>query len=386
MKARYIILVSIIIMMAAGCNQTPSEPAADSAKPQFPPQIKSPEVHEDGRITFRFRAPNAQKVILNRDGAERQPMQKDEQGIWSVTTDPLEPDFYPYTFMVDGSTLADPSNPIIKHVLPGGNQTLAHVPGPTSLSWELNEVPHGIVHHHIYKSEAVGDDRDYYVYTPPGYDPAGREQYPVLFLLHGVTDDASAWTTAGRANVILDNLIAQGKAKPMLMVNTLGYGMPDALSDLSKMFSGAGQKESMSNFTRSILEEVMPQVEKIYRASKDRNSRAIAGLSMGGAQTLHIGLNNLDRFAYIAAFSSAIMMLGQDFDKSILNLDAKADSQIRLLWVACGTEDGLIQGNREFKNWLESKNIKFTSIETPGAHTWMVWRRNLTEVAPLLFR
>jgi enterochelin esterase family protein len=351
---------------------------------QLPGQqpIISPEVHSDGRVTFRFRAPNAKEVFLAREGAQRVPMQKDEQGAWSVTTDPLEPDLYGYSFVADGVSLIDPSNSRMKPNLLN-TQSVVHVPGPASLSWEINNVPHGSLHRHFYKSGIVGDDRDFYVYTPPGYDPRSRTTYPVLYLLHGFSDDASGWTAVGRAHVILDNLIAQGKAKPMLIVMPLGYGSPEILSRTGPRDPAMGRR-NMERFRDATLQEVLPQVERVYRVSRNRSQRAIAGLSMGGAESLFTGLNALDRFAWVGAFSSG--GLGEDFSATFSKLDSKANDQLRLLWIACGKEDRLIEGNRKFGDWLKSKGIRYTWIETSGAHTWMVWRRNLADFAALLFR
>ena len=357
--------------------------AAIPAFAQAPP-LQSPEVHPDHTVTFRFRAPNAKEVVFAREGAERLPMQKDDQGVWSLTTSPLEPDFYGYSFVADGVSLIDPANSLMKPNLLN-NESEVHVPGPPSLAWEINGVPHGTVHHHFYKSGIVGDDRDFYVYTPPGYDPHAKAPYPVLYLLHGYSDDASGWTAVGRANVILDNLIAQGKSKPMLIVMTLGYGAPEILSRTSPRFRDPSLRtRNMSKFRDALFTEVIPQIEKSYHVSKDRNSRAIAGLSMGGAESLFTGLNALDRFAWIGAFSSG--GLGEDFNATFPALDSKANGQLRLLWIACGTDDRLIDPNRKFRDWLKSKDIQFTPIETPGAHTWMVWRRNLAEFTALLFR
>ena len=345
--------------------------------------IRSPEVHPDNRVTFRLRAPNAKEVILAREGAQRVPMLKGEQGVWSVTTEPLEPDLYGYSFVADGVSLIDPSNALMKPNLLS-TQSVVHVPG-LSLPWEVNNVPHGTIHHHFYKSGVVGDERDYYVYTPPGYDPTARNLYPVLYLLHGFSDDASGWTAVGRAQVILDNLIAQGKAKPMLVINPLGYGAPEIVAPIPASARDPKLRQrNMEKFRDALLGEVIPDVEKLYRASKDRNSRAIAGLSMGGAESLYVGLNALNRFAWIGAFSSG--GLGEDFSATFPALDSKANSQLHLLWIACGTEDRLIDGSRKFRDWLKSKDIRHTGIETPGAHTWMVWRRNLATFAPLLFR
>lgn len=350
---------------------------------QQPPALLSPEVHSDQRVTFRFRAPQAKEVLLACEGAQRVLMQKDEQGVWSVTTDRLEPDFYGYAFVADGVNLIDPSNPQMKPNLLN-TQSVVHVPGPPSLPWEVNDVPRGTIHRHFYKSAVVGDERDYYVYTPPMYDSKAGQPYPVLYLLHGFSDDASGWTAVGRAHVILDNLIARGKAKPMLIVMPLGYGVPEYVSRGGPSTRDPKLRQrSFEKFRDALLTEVMPEVEKGYRVSQDRESRAIAGLSMGGAESLYVGLNALPRFAWIGAFSSGGM--GEDFNAVFPALDSKANPQLRLLWISCGTEDRLIEGSRKFRDWLKSKEIRHTGIETPGAHTWMVWRRNLAEFAPLLF-
>jgi enterochelin esterase family protein len=358
--------------------------AQSPQRTQPPPPLVSPEVHSDNRVTFRFRAPNAKEVLLAREGAQPVPMQKDEQGVWSLTTDPLEPDFYGYSFDADGVLLIDPSNHLIKPNLLF-IQSVVHVPGPVSLAWEINDVPHGTIHHHFYRSGIVGDNRDFYVYTPPGYSPKAKKPYPTLYLLHGFSDDASAWTAVGYANVILDNLIAQGKAKPMIVVMPLGYGAPEILSQGFAAFRDASLRQrNFQKFRDALLNEVLPQVEAAYRVSKDRKSRAIAGLSMGGAESLLTGLNTLDRFAWIGAFSSGGVT--EDFQADFPELSSNANSQLRLLWIACGTDDHLIEINRKFRAWLDSKGIHHTDVETPGAHTWMVWRRNLATFAPLLFQ
>jgi len=352
---------------------------------QQAPRIVSPEVGSDARVTFRFRAPYSKEVAASLEGRPQPlPMQKDDQGVWSVTSDPLEPDYYGYSIVVDGVSLIDPSNPLMKPNLLFAS-SVVHVPGPASLPWETNDVPHGVIHHHFYKSQLIGDHRDFYVYTPPGYDERGKKRYPVLYLLHGFSDNANGWTAVGRANVILDHLIAQGKVKPMVVVMPLGYGAPEILSAGFAAFRDANLRQrNFDKFRDALLEEVMPAVEREYLVAKDRNSRAIAGLSMGGAESLLVGLNALDRFAWVGAFSSG--GLDEDFEKSFPRLDAKANSQLRLLWIACGTEDRLIELNRKFRGWLDSKGVRHTGIETPGMHTWMVWRRNLATFASLLFQ
>ncbi len=382
-----IVVLYLLPFLAATARQ----PMGWTQSPQPPQPLISPEVHSDRHVTFRFRAPNAKEVMLAREGNESPlPMQKDEQGVWRVTTDPLEPDFYGYSFVADGVSLIDPSNPLIKPNLLH-TQSIVHVPGPASLPWEVNDVPHGTIHHHFYKSGVVGDVRDCYVYTPPGYDskidlrPTAKKLYPVLYLLHGFSDDATAWAAVGRANVILDNLIAQGKAKPMIVVMPLGYGAPEILSHGFSAFHDATLvQRNLDKFRDALLTEVIPQVERAYRVLADRNSRAVAGLSMGGAESLYVGLSALDRFAWIGAFSSG--GLPEDFDALFPALDSKANARLRLLWIACGMDDRLIDVNRKFRDWLKSKGIEHTDVETPGAHAWMVWRRNLASFALLLFQ
>jgi enterochelin esterase-like enzyme len=389
-------LVSLILLVGTIVRaQTPpaQKPQAQAAAPQTPPgPVTSPEVLADHRVIFRLRAPNAKEVSAQIDGASKPlAMQKDAEGIWSATTEPLAPDYYGYAFFIDGVAMLDPSNSAIKpNFLYRANEV--HVPppsidssNPSAPAWETADVPHGEIHHHFYHSKVVGDDRDYFVYTPPGYDPRGKQAYPVLYLLHGYSDDASAWTAVGRANIILDHLIARGKAKPMLIVMPLGYGAPEVLAPDSGVFRNPGTTQrNFDRFREALLTEIVPRVETEYLVTKDRESRAIAGLSMGGAESLSTGLNNLNEFAWIGAFSSG--GIRKDFDKEFPGLDASANSRLRLLWIACGTDDNLIELSRAFRSWLASKDIHHADIETPGAHTWLVWRRNLIEFAQRLFR
>ena len=380
MKPRLLLALLSTLVVSAALTAQQTRPAAPP--PQPPPPLVTPEVHPDNTVTFRFRAPNAHEVKLSRAGADPIAMQKDDAGIWSVTTAPLAPDYYGYSVIVDGVRMLDPYNHLlIPNLLAPANQ--AYVPG--SNPWDATDVAHGEIHHHFYKSAIAQDDRDYYVYTPPGYDATKKTSYPVLYLLHGFSDDAGAWTAVGHANVIFDNLIAQGKAKPMIVVMPLGYGTMEMI----RLGWGAWdhhdvRDKNFSNFGKALLTEVMPRVESEYRVSKDRNSRAIAGLSMGGSESLLTGLNNLDKFAWIGAFSSG--GIPDEFEKDFPSLDDKANQQIRLLWIACGTEDRLIDVNRKLRAWLKTKGVQHTDIETPGAHTWLVWRRNLAEFSQLLFR
>lgn len=373
------LLLAFPVLVTAQASKPIQTPPPPRSAPVF-----SPEVHADGSVTFRFRAPNAKEVKVDLEGAEALALQRDDQGVWSGTTATLHPDYYGYSFFVDGVHLIDPANPLLTPNLLH-TENAVHVPGPASLPWELNDVPHGEIHHHFYKSALAGDDRDYYVYTPAGYDPSAQRAYPVLYLLHGFSDDASGWTAVGRANVILDNLIAQGKAKPMIVVMPLGYGTMEMIRVGWDAWSHPElRKQNFDKFRQALLQEVMPRTESEYRVTRDRNARAIAGLSMGGSKSLLTGLNNLDKFAWIGAFSSG--GIPDDFQSAFPSLDAKANQQLRVLWIACGTEDRLIEVNRSLREWLKTRGVQHTDIETSGAHTWMVWRRNLAEFAGLLFR
>jgi enterochelin esterase-like enzyme len=320
------------------------------AHAQSPAPVVSPEVHADRRVTFRLRSPNVKEVQFELEGREAMPMRKDDQGIWSVTTEPLQPDFYGYAFIVDGVRLIDPSNQLMKPNLLA-TESEVHVPGPPPLPWEVNEVQHGVVHHHFFHSTTIGDDRDFYVYTPPGYDPRAQTTYPVLYLLHGFSDDASAWTSVGRANVILDNLIASGKAKPMVIVMPLGYGAPEILSHGFGVFENDRLiQKNLDKFRDSLLNELIPQVESLYRVRNTSDSRAIAGLSMGGGESLYAGLNNVDKFAWIGAFSSGFSPgFGDNFEAQFTGVDQRLNSKLRLLWIACGTDDRLIGVNRKLR-------------------------------------
>ncbi|HZM11468.1 MAG TPA: alpha/beta hydrolase-fold protein [Candidatus Limnocylindrales bacterium] len=351
---------------------------------QTPPVVQSPEVQADGRVTFRFFDPGAKEVQLNFEGAPKLlPMTRDDSGLWSITLGPLDPDLYGYIFIADGVYLLDPNNSSLKPNLLQP-QNVVEVSGPTPQLWDVAEVPHGVIHHHFFKSKVVGDQRDFYVYTPPGFDPKAKTKYPVFYLLHGFSDSADGWTAVGKANVILDNLIAQSKVKPMIVVMPLGYGTPEMIKLKQAAWNHPDvRQQNFDGFRKSLLTEVMPMVEGAYPVSTKREDRAIAGLSMGGSESLLTGLNNIDKFAYVGSFSAG--GLSDDYEPAFPTLDAKQASQLRTLWIACGTSDRLNDDNRKFKAWLKSKDIAFTDIETPGAHTWMVWRRNLINFAPLLF-
>jgi enterochelin esterase-like enzyme len=355
------------------------------AQQQQPRPIISPEVSADHRVTFRLYGPAMTTAAVNLEGmAQPIPMTKDEHGLWSVTTDSLEPDFYSYTFLIDGKfPLADPAN---THITPNllfiSNQL--HVPGPASLPWEVGDGPHGVIHHHFYHSKIIGDDRDYYVYTPPNYDIFAKNAYPVLYLLHGFSDDASGWTAVGRANFILDHLINEGKAKPMVVVMPLGYGVPSMVRHGFQTFQHEDVvQENLDKYRDALFAEVIPAVESEYHVSNDRKDRAIAGLSMGGSESLYIGINALDKFAYVGAFSEG--GLPDDFAKDFASLDASSGGKLKVLWMSCGKDDHLLAADEKARDYLDSKGFKVQWHETAGRHQWQVWRRNLADLAPQLF-
>jgi enterochelin esterase-like enzyme len=346
--------------------------------------IVSPEVQADRCVTFRLKALNAKEVTLRCEGTKGGPMQKDTQGVWSLTTEPMEPDIYAYSFSVDGVKVIDPANPLLKYNLLD-TVSQVHVPGPATLAWEINDVPHGVIHRHLYRSAIVGDERPFVVYTPPGYDPAAPQRYPVLYLLHGYSDAEDAWVSVGRANIILDNLIARGRARPMLVVMPLGYGNKEVIGGgWAGLRNTAVWQDSITKFGEALVKEVIPQVEKAYRVNPDANARAIAGLSMGGCQSLLFGLNAPDRFTWIGAFSSG--GLPPDFAGPFSTVNESLNSRLHLLWIGCGRQDGLIGVNQKLVEWLKSKGVKLTWVETPGTHSFTLWRRYLADLLPLLFQ
>ena len=348
------------------------------------PPVISPEISSDRTVTFRLLAPAAQRVQLQCEGVGMTNLVKDDRGVWSFTSPPLEPDIYAYSFNVDGLRITDPNNVALEHNLQN-NESLLHVPGTNALPWEVGDVPHGQLHQHFYQSAVAGDYRDFIVYTPPGYNPAGLKWYPVLYLLHGYSQDASAWSTIGCANIILDNLIARGQAKPMIVVMPLGYGDMNVVSRGLGALSARGLLQgSMEKFQQSLLREVMPQVEKAYKASSDRENIAIAGLSMGATEALLAGLNHPDKFAWIGCFSAG--GLDPNFAQEFPKAGPRLNPDLHLLWVSCGDRDNLLTSNHSFYDWIISRGITAKWVEIPGEHSFRVWRRNLADFAPLLFR
>lgn len=350
----------------------------------FQGPLKSPVVHADRSVTFNLRAPNAKAVTVSIEGNPGLTLAQNSQGVWTGTSKPLVPDIYGYSFSVDGQTVLDPLNSETKPNLIWPSNMLT-VPGTPPELWEVQDVPHGTVHHHFYKSKVVGDQRDFYVYTPPQYEMA-KGKLPVLYLLHGYSDTAVGWTAVGKAHVILDNLIAQGKAKPMIVVMTLGYGVPNFATPANDSWGKPGLvKKSFDNYRSALLTEVIPAVERQYRASAKWEDRAIAGLSMGGAESLYVGLSNLKTFSAIGAFSSGGFPAEKP-EEILPDLKVADANRLKQFYIVCGTADGLIGFHRGFTGWLKERGIRHQSKETGGGHEWMRWRRNLAEFTSMIFK
>ena len=344
------------------------------------PALHSPDLHPDRTVTFRLAAPKAVEVRLTGDLVKAPvALEKDEKGIWTVTLGPLQPDLYSYRFTVDGLTVTDPSN----QARPA---TALEVPGDGPMFYDLHPAPHGTIEERWYASKTLDTTRRAYIYTPPNYEKSA-DRYPVLYLLHGAGSDDSAWTESGRAHLILDNLMADGKLKPLVVVMPYGYAYPPT----SPLAAGPdAMKRQRIGFERDLIEDLIPFVQANYRVYADRDRRAIAGLSLGGGQALGIGLSHTDLFSRVAGFSAALGAVtspqagGLDFHTLVAD-SKKVNGQLKLLWVGCGTDDTLYNSNQEFSEMLKASGVRHTFRSTQGAHTWLVWRRYLNEVAPLLF-
>ena len=345
-------------------------------------QLVSPEVHADRQVTFRLRAPNARAVRLQGiAGLEPQAMTKIDNDVWELTVGPLAPELYSYAFDIDGAIVPDRHNRHVKKWLSVDSQF--EVPGDPPLLHQQQPVPHGVVHRHIYRSQTTGTDRGVFVYTPPGYAKETSTSLPLVLLLHGYGDDESAWLEVGRANQIADNLLAQGKIEPMIIAMPYGHPVPIALKSQFDDYAA----RNIPAMEQDVLQDLLPLLDDQYRLLPERQQRAIVGLSMGGGQSLTIGLSHLEEFAWIGGFSSAAPQ--GDLDERFASLveDVSAtNEQIKLLWVGCGREDFLVQRNQQFTSWLTAKGIRHTYRETEGSHSWMVWRKYLAEFLPQLFR
>ncbi len=355
--------------------------ASARAQGPRPPQIESPIVHADRTVSFHFRAPNAKRVELSAQFLKgNQPLTVDTNGVWSITVGPVEANLYPYNFVVDGVSVADPNN-LDQFPNERFKASLVDIPGDQPSLYSAQDVPHGEMSYCFYRSKTLGRTRPLIVYTPPGYHD-GKKKYPVLYLVSGTTDTEETWFRAGRVNFILDNLIAQKKAVPMVVVLPYGnmmIGTPPPTSiqaaDMYKVFND------------ELTRDIMPFVEASYRLSGDREKRAIAGFSRGGGQSLFTGFNNLDKFAWIGSYSA--YLTPEVFDRyfAAAAADPKAtNKKLRLLWLGVGKADFLYKQAVDFDDYLKGKRIEHQSLVTEGGHTWMNARHYLAETLQLYFK
>jgi enterochelin esterase family protein len=346
-----------------------------------PPAIDSPVVNPDRTVTFKLRAPTAKQVQLSGQFQRaNQPMTADPSGVWSVTVGPLEPNLYPYSFIVDGTSVADPSNMLI---FPNERfkNSLVDVPGDKPALYNAQDVPHGEVTYCYYQSKSLNTLRPLLVYTPPGYR-ASTDKFPVLYLVSGTTDTEETWYKVGRANFIADNLIAQKHAVPMIIVMPYGnmlMGTPDPTTlQAAEMYKA---------FATDLTGSIMPYVEANYRTLNDREHRAIAGFSRGGGQSLFSGLSNPDKFAYVGSYSAYLTQeVLEKFIPDFLARPDAANSQLKLLWMGVGRDDFLYTQASTFDKLLTDKKITHKSLTTDGGHTWMNARHYLTETLQLYFK
>jgi enterochelin esterase-like enzyme len=373
MKSSMTLFILMTVALTCGFAQTP---------PLEP--VVTPEVHADRTVTFRIRAPKATQVTLYGDWmpvGDQLSMKKDADGVWSVTAGPIEATIHLYSFTVDGVTIADPVNPRVK-LRQRTSASLVEIPAQPPAPWEPRDAPHGSVEVNWHRSTVAGGQmRQVFVYLPPGYEKSASSRYPILYLLHGSGDTAESWTQVGAANFIMDNFIAEKKAKPMIIVMPLGHLVPFG-SPRELQAKNTGMMEEY------LLKEVMPWVESKYRVARGRQNRAMAGLSMGGGQTLNIGLGHLDLFSALGVFSIAA---GPDFAtrfKPLLDDPKGTNAKLSALWYATGDKDLVVQFERAkaFSQLLTQHQIRHTfRVFEGGAHTWPVWRLALSEFLPLLF-
>ena len=376
----------VVLAVAAACAaQNGGEVAAARPADSNVRGAEFPRIHPDRRVTFQLKAPAAQKVEMmpgggvNGLGKGPFPMSRAADGTWTATIGPVQPGFHYYWFLVDGVAANDPGS---ETFFGWGKQSSGlEVPDPALDFYDAKDVPHGDVRLHWYHSATTGKTRRIYVYTPPGYDASPRTRYPVLYLQHGAGESERAWTMQGRANFILDNLIAAGKALPMIVVMENGYatkaGAPAARG-------GRGNEA----WGEVVTHDLIPEVDKSYRTLPDRLHRAIVGLSMGGGQAMTVGLGNLDRFAWIGSFSGAGLRatdIKTAYNGAFAS-PAEFNKRVKLLWIGCGTGDGLHAAALALHQALDGAGVHHVWWEGPGLHEWQVWRKHLYDLAPRLFR
>lgn len=344
------------------------------------PGIQFPKIDSEQRAYFRIMAPDAKKVTVGLSGGNQ--MTEESNGVWTVTTAPLAPGFHYYTLKVDGAVVSDPASET--YFGTGKMSSGIEVPSPGEDFYLPKDVPHGDICEHFYFAKTTGKIRHCFVYTPPGYDTNLTARYPVLYLQHGMGEDVRGWSDQGRAGFILDNLIAEGKAKPMLVVMDDGGITPGGMG------GPRGKGGSFwDGFEKVLIGDIIPMIDATYRTIPDREHRAMAGLSLGGTQTWEITQAHLDEFAYIGSFSAPFgyPQVPSGFN-GLLGDPAAFAKQVNVLFVSYGTAGDLAtRGSQGFHQALEKAGIKHVYYESPGtAHEWLTWRRSLHEFAPLLFQ
>lgn len=363
------------------------------AQPPRGPLVVSPQVNADKTVTFRYQAPQAKTVEMSAQ-FEKAPvaMTKDAQGMWSVKVGPVKPDIYPYSFRVDGVTVMDPAN-VAFFPNERFKASLVDVPGDTPLIHAMKDVPHGSINYEYYPS-MEGTTGSLVVYTPPGYDKNPAKRYPVYYLISGTTDTEETFFKVGKTNLILDNLLAEGKVKPMIIVMPYGNiaarvaeqkGGPKPADPTVR--DGADAVKRANDFATDLVSNVIPYVEKNYRALANRENRAIGGFSRGGGQTLRTAFGNMDKFAWVCAYSSYLSP--QEMDGNFSQIVAKpnqTNKQLKLLWVSVGSADFLYKGTVEFMDYLKAKKVNYKSLITDGGHTWMNVKTYIAATTPLLFQ
>jgi enterochelin esterase family protein len=364
-------LLSLLLSQDAGA------PAGPARAPQ-PPVLVSPDVAADRRVTFRLRAPVAKEVLLTGGFTkEKLRLTRDGQGGWSLVVGPLEPGVYEYGFWVDGFRTLDPMNPRWKPQRTLSSSAL-EVPGAPPLATELGDEPHGTLHVHDSRARALGGQaRRVHIYTPPDYEKKSGVRYPVLYLMHGLFENDASWTGFGRAHHVLDNLIAQGKARPMVVVMPDGNPIP-----LEAEATPERVREALRAFERDLLEEVVPLAESRYRIKADAANRAIAGLSSGGQRALYVGLTHPDKFSWVGSYSSATP---RDLIEPVLVNAPALNRKLRWLWIGCGKDDPGYKRISDFSTWLDDKGVNHIWRPTDGGHAWTTWRANFIETVPQLF-
>lgn len=352
--------------------------------------VVSPQINDDGSVTFRLNAPETRKAVVAGDFTTREgkdigfgEMTRNEQGVWEFTTPPLRSELYSYTFVVDGVRMCDPSNVYINRDVASVMNILI-VDGDRGDLYKVNDVPHGSVKRCWYDSPTLGKQRRMTVYTPAGYEQ-GKEKYPVLYLLHGAGGDEEAWMTLGRTSQIMDNLIAEGRCRPMIVVMTNGNPWQQAAPGESAagMVQPAMKFDPSQKSFEEAFGDVMTYVESNYRTIRKKDARAVAGLSMGGGHSFNISRMYPDKFDYVGLFSAAVRNV--EDPEVAASLAAQRDKGFKLYWIACGNTDFLYQANRDYMKYLDSIGFPYVYRESDGGHIWRNWRIYLSEFAPMLF-